>query len=164
MNETSGTTMHDSLGRNDGNASHVRFGLPGINGDGYGASGVNSLVTVPSSPTLNPAGQTFSFGLSVRFLTVPKSGYDLLRKGFKAAKGGFFKLEALARQQHQAAQARCLFAGSTGAAKVVDGPNLADGVWHTIVCTKTPRTVNLTVDGQTFTKQGSVGAISNTAR
>ncbi len=120
MNETSGTTMHDSLGRNDGNASHVRFGLPGINGDGYGASGVNSLVTVPSSPTLNPAGQTFSFGLSVRFLTVPKSGYDLLRKGFKAAKGDFFKLEALARQQHQAAQARCLFAGSTGAAKVVD--------------------------------------------
>ncbi len=163
MNETSGTTMHDSVGRNNGTASHLGFGVPGLNGKAYAAQGVDSLVTVPNSPSLNPGAAGFTFRLSVRFATVPKSGYDLFRKGFRSSKGGFFKLEAVARQHHTSAQARCLFAGSAGSSRIVGGPNLADGAWHTIDCSKSASQITLTIDGQTFTKVGTVGSISNTA-
>jgi hypothetical protein len=163
MNETSGTTMHDSVSRNNGTASHVSFGVPGLNGKAYAAQGIGSLVTVPNSPSLNPGAASFSFGLSVRFTTVPKTGYDLFRKGFRSTKGGFFKLEAVSKHHHTAAQARCLFAGSAGASRIVGGPNLADGAWHTVTCSRTADGITLTIDGQTFTKAGPVGSISNTA-
>jgi hypothetical protein len=163
MNETSGTTMHDSMGRNSGTASHVTFGVAGLNGKGYATQGGDSLVTVPNSPSLNPGAADFSFGLSVRFTAVPKTGYDLFRKGFRFTKGGFFKLEAVARQHRKAAQARCVFAGAAGSSRIVNGPNLADGTWHTITCKKTAESISLIVDGQTFTKTGIVGSISNSA-
>lgn len=163
MDETSGTTMFDSVGQNNGTPSNVTLGVPGLLGTAYGFDGIDSIVTVPDSPSLNPGSADFSFTVSVRFTIIPKSDYDLFRKGLSTTKGGDFKLEALSTQHGAAAQAHCLFAGSTGSSRIVAGPNLADGVWHTISCAKTTKSISLTIDGQTFTKPASVGSISDSA-
>ncbi len=163
MDELSGTAMLDSVGQNNGMLSNITLGVSGLAGTAYGFDGVDSIVTVPDSPTLNPGSSDFSFSVSVRFTIIPASDYDLLRKGLSTTKGGDYKLEAVSTQHGAAAQAHCLFAGSKGSSQVVAGPNLADGLWHTISCAKTTKSIGLTIDGQTFTKSASVGSITNSA-
>ena len=87
--------MFDSAGPNSGTLSNITLGVPGLAGTAYGFNGVDSIVTVPDSPTLNPGSSDFSFTLSVRFTLIPKSDYDLLRKGLSTTQGGDYKLEAL---------------------------------------------------------------------
>jgi hypothetical protein len=163
MDETSGTTMIDSLGANNGTQSNVTLGVPGLVGTAYGFNGVNSVVVVPDSPSLNPGSSDFSFTLSVRFSIIPDTDYDLLRKGLSTTKGGDYKLEALSRQHGSIAQANCLFTGSSGTSHLVAGPDLSNGQWHTITCAKSTTTISLTIDGQTYSKAASVGSITNSA-
>jgi hypothetical protein len=41
--------------------------------------------------------------------------------------------------------------------------NIADGLWHTVVCSRRGGSLRLEVDGKTFSSSANLGAISNTA-
>ncbi len=155
MNETSGSTMKDSSGNgNDGTLSHVTLGVPGFRGTAYSFNGSNSLVTVPSSGSLNPGSKRFTLVVHVKFSVVPPPSvgdYDLIRKGFSGTNGGDYKMEIL----------------STGKASSPDTKpglhNLADNKWHTIRCIKGNNSEKLVVDGVLqWTQNVTVGSISNT--
>jgi hypothetical protein len=158
MDETSGTTMHDSAGSNNGTLKNVKLGQAGVRGKAYSFNGSSSIVTVPSKAALNPGANDFSFVVNVKFSQVPPGDYDLLRKGLSSTAGGDYKMEVL-----HSGKAMCHFEGSSGSSTKTAGPNLADGSWHTITCKKTASQIILTVDGASYPKSATVGAISNGA-
>jgi Concanavalin A-like lectin/glucanases superfamily len=161
MDETSGTTMFDSAGQNNGTLNSVTLGLPGFNGSAYGFNGSSSYVSVPSADSMNPGGANFSFTIDLQTTGTPPpppADWDLIRKGDSTTKGGEYKMEF----QHSG-QASCGFKGSTSYAELAAGPALNDGQWHTITCVKTSSDIELIVDGQTFATPATVGSISNTA-
>jgi hypothetical protein len=159
MNETSGTTAFDSSGNgNNGTLTAVSFVSPGFDGtDGaYSFNGINSKVLIPNSASLNPGTANISVTMHIEFAVKPQGSgdYDLLRKG----KGIYYKIEIAT-----SGQARCQFHGSTSSSGMVFGPNLADGHWHTITCTKTSTGITGVVDGTyTKTKTVTIGSITNT--
>ena len=140
MDETSGTVMRDSVGSHSGSLHSVQLGLAGYLGKAYGFTG-SSYVSVPSASDLNPG----------------KADWDLIRKGKADTSGGEWKVE-----YQPSGQASCGFKGTTSSS-LTRGPALNDGKWHTVQCVKTSSTIKLIVDGQTYSKTVSVGAISNTA-
>jgi hypothetical protein len=163
MNETSGSTAVDSSGQNNnGNLVNVTFVSPGFDGTGgaYSFNGTSSQVRVPSSASLNPGTQAINVTLHVKFTHLPGSvgDYDLVRK---TGSGTFYKVEIGPK-----GQAVCLFKGTSGKGKVVFGPALNDGSWHTITCTRTgssgQEVVTAIVDGQSLAKSVVVGSISGT--
>jgi hypothetical protein len=161
MDEPSGSTMADSVGANAGAADHVAMGQPGFQNGAYAFNGASSLITVPSNDSLNPGAAPFSVTVHVNLTQAPTTqvgDYDLIRKGLSSTVGGEYKMEILGN-----GQAFCHFQGSAGSNEVQDGPNLADGAWHTIQCIKRDSSVSLVVDGHTYSKSGTVGVISNTA-
>lgn len=162
MDETSGSTMRDSAGSNDGSLHSVTLGRPGLSGTSYGFDGAHSYATVPSNASLNPGTSDMSFTVHVRYTVTPPSGattdYDILRKGVSATKGGFYKLEI--RPDNRGV---CRFAGSTADILVHAGPALNDGKWHTITCARTAKSVTMTIDGHAYTHAHATGKISNTA-
>jgi hypothetical protein len=165
MDETSGTTMFDSVGTNNGSLANVAVGVPGLVNTGYGFNGSSSIVTVPDNSSLDPGASDFSFTVSAQFTVVPGKGadYDLLRKGLNTDTGGDYKLEILPAAKGTIGQAHCEFTGSVAISGITAGPNLADGSWHTITCTKTASSIRVTIDGQTFSKSALVGAMANGA-
>jgi len=161
MDETSGTTAVDSSGQNNnGSLINVTFVSPGFNGTGgaYSFNGTSSQVRVPSSASLNPGTQAIDVTLHVKFTHLPGSvgDYDLVRK---TGSGTFYKVEIGPK-----GQAVCLFKGTAGKGKVVFGPALNNGSWHTITCTRTgpsgQEVVTAIVDGQSLAKSVIVGSIS----
>jgi hypothetical protein len=162
MNETSGSTMGDSAGSNNGRLNNVALGRPGFSGTAYGFNGSSSYVRVPSSPALNPGSQPISFTVHVNYTRSPSGGsttdYDLVRKGVSGTTGGFYKLEI--RTDNQAI---CRFVDSRGHdTRLHAGPKLNTGSWHTLTCTKTSSEVRLIVDGTTYRTSAPGGSISNT--
>jgi hypothetical protein len=162
------TQLEDSSGNgNDGTTTNIT-GVPGFDGisNGYHFDGSSSIATVPSSDSLNPGGADFALTVQVKFTQPPSTGvgdYDLIRKGLAATRGGDYKMEILPKKNNTQAKAFCFFKDSSKTVgKIVKGPNLADGVWHEVVCTKTSTSVQLTVDGRTYTNQVRLGSISNT--
>lgn len=159
MDESSGQTMVDSSGSgNNGTLQNVTRVTPGYNGAGraYSFNGSSSRVSVPNSPSLNPGSQNITITAHVRFASKPSAAvgdYDLVRK---QKPGAIYKVEILGT-----GKAFCKFTGTGGNVAISAGPVLADNRWHTIVCRKTASQVTLTVDGATFTKNGSAGSISN---
>jgi Concanavalin A-like lectin/glucanases superfamily len=161
MDETSGSTMFDSAGQNNGTLNSVTLGLPGFSGHAYGFNGSSSYVSVPSATSLNPGSANFSFTILLQTTGTPPpppDDWDLIRKGDYTTPGGEFKMEF-----QQSGQASCGFRGSTSYAELIAGPVLNDGHWHTITCVKTSSDIELIVDGQTFAAAANVGSISNTA-
>jgi hypothetical protein len=159
MDETSGTTMLDSVGSNNGTLQSVQLGVPGFAGTGYGFNGSSSYVSVPSADSLNPGSANFSFTMHLKTTSVPAApDWDLMRKGLYTTPGGEYKME-----WQPSGQASCGFKGSLGYSELMAGPWIADGQWHTITCAKTSSDIRLIVDGQTFTRAGAVGSISNTS-
>jgi hypothetical protein len=163
MDETSGTKMVDSVGSNDGTLKNIALGQSGFRGMAYGFNGSSSIVKIPSATALNPGSNDFSFNVHVKFTKVPSGDYDLLRKGLSSTAGGDYKMEILRKDSGASGKASCHFTGSSSAATKTAGPNLADGNWHTIACTKTANAIRLTVDGASYSKSVSVGSISNSA-
>lgn len=157
-----GTTMADATGRGHvGTLHNVKVRQPGVSGSAFGFLSKPSYVTVPSASDLNPGTGNFSYTVRVRFSVRPSPtvvDYDLLRKGLSTTAGGSYKMEIL-----QSGAAYCNFRGSTGEAKVIGSANLANNVWHTITCSRTPTSVRLTVDGSSVAKTISTGTISNTS-
>jgi hypothetical protein len=82
--------------------------------------------------------------------------WDLIRKGVFTSAGGEFKVE-----YQPSGQATCGFNSSTNYLELTAGPALNNNQWHTVQCVKTSTGIQLVVDGQTFTKTGSMGTISN---
>ena len=60
-------------------------------------------------------------------------------------------------------QISCGFKGSGGYAELIAGPRVNDGQWHTVRCVKTSSSIQVVVDGQTFSKTATLGSIANSA-
>lgn len=159
MDEGSGTTMIDSSGNgNNGTLKNVTFTSPGFDGTGgaYVFNGSTSTVVVPNSASLNPGTQDITITAHVRFTVLPPQlDYDVVRK---KGQQRMYRLEIW-----ETGQAFCGFKGSTASKSLKKGPNLADGLWHTITCKKTANQISLTVDGVTWSFTRTIGSISNTA-
>jgi hypothetical protein len=157
MDETSGTVMRDSVGAHHGTLNSVAVGVPGFTGTAYGFS--HGFVSVPNAAALNPGSTNITITIHLKATAVPATpDWDLIRKGLFTSVGGEYKVE-----YQPTGQASCGFVGSTGSSEIIDGPALNDGAWHSVACTKTATSIQLTVDGQSFSKAGAVGSISNTA-
>jgi hypothetical protein len=164
MDETSGTTMADSLGANTGVLRNVSVGQPGFLGTAYAFSGKRSIVTVPSSASLNPGAAAFSATVHVRTSTVTADdSADVMRKGLSTNSKTYWKMELRPNSTHTSARIRCYFRGSSGIASLYATPVVSDGAWHTVQCFKQAGQVGVVFDGRTRTKAATVGSISNGA-
>jgi hypothetical protein len=160
MDETSGTTMYDSVGQNNGTLNNVTLGLPGFAGYAYGFNG-SSYVSVPSPANLNPGSANFSFTIYLNTTGIPPpppDDWDLFRKGDYTSTAGEWKMEF-----QQDGQASCGFDGTNTYEEIQAGPALNDGHWHSITCVKTSSDIELIVDGQEWAVPVNIGSISNTA-
>ncbi len=162
MDDT-GSVMNDSSPNNlDGTiSSNVVTGVDGSIDDAFSFPRKPSTVTVPNSTKLNPGTSTFTVSVRVMFSDNPSSSvgdFDLVRKGLSSTNGGDWKLEIL-----QNGYAFCQFQGSSGKVTVRRGPDLSDGRWHTISCTRYGSSVRLSVDGSVTSNSGSTGTIANTS-
>jgi PKD repeat protein len=158
MDETSGSTMTDSTGNHPGKLHNVALGQTvgaGVDGTGYGFNGRSSYVNIPNSSDLNAGSSDVHISFHLMTTTVPsKPDYDLFRKG--QAPGQEYKVE-----MQPNGQVSCYFHGSAGSATVQAGPDLHDGLWHSIQCEKSSSAVTLTIDGKSYSSKHSVGAIGN---
>ena len=160
MDETSGSTMFDSVGSHNGTLHSTQTGLAGFSGTAYGFNGSSSYVSVPSSADLNPGSANITFTIHLKTAGTPPpppADWDIFRKGLYTDGGGEWKMEF-----QQTGQASCGFEGTSGYAELVAGPAINDGHWHTISCVKTSTMIQVVVDGQTFSKAATIGSISNT--
>ena len=161
MDETSGSTMVDSVSGFDGRLRDVRLGVPAHFGRGYRFNGSSSIVTVRHRPAHNvPAGATFAVNALVRFTSPPTSvgDFDLVRKGLSGTRGGHWKMEIFGN-----GRGYCQFRGSSGTVTINAGPGLDDDHWHRISCVKRAASVSLVVDGVRHTRRKRIGAVANRA-
>jgi hypothetical protein len=165
MDETSGTTMADSLGLNPGTLhGPIAIGQPGIAGTAYGFPGQPAIVNVPSSPSLNPGSASFSVTVHVNTSVVTRDdSADVIRKGLSTNSNTLWKMELRPSSTRKTEKVRCYFHGSSGIVSLYGPKNVADGAWHTITCAKNGSSVSVTQDGVTRTKSGTAGSISNSA-
>jgi hypothetical protein len=159
MDETTGTTMADSTGNHPGTLHDVALGRPGdpaFPGTAYGFNGTSSYVVVPHADDLNAYNAEVHIALSLKTSTVPAvPDYDLFRKG--EYPGQEYKIELQPN-----GQISCTFRGSAANYTIQAGPDVHDGVWHRIACVKLASSTSLTIDGVTWTKNVTIGSISNT--
>jgi hypothetical protein len=161
MDETSGTTMFDSVGTHNGTLHAVQLGVSGFSGTAYGFNGSSGYVEVPSAAGLNPGSANITITIHLKTTGTPPPSpddWDLIRKGYYTSSGGEYNVEL----QHSG-QASCTFKGSLGYIEQFKaGPALNDGNWHTIQCIKKATVVELVVDGQIHSTAISIGTIANT--
>ncbi len=152
MDETSGSTAVDSSGHhNDGKNSNIAYAA-----GAYGFNGRSSRVLVSDDASLDPGSTDITIALKVRFTVAPSRAvhdYDLVRKGDSST---FYKIEITLE-----GRARCQFHGSSRDGGLVFGPDLSDGQWHTITCTKTSSKIAGSVDGRSASRSVQIGSISN---
>ena len=84
--------------------------------------------------------------------------WDLIRKGLYETAGGEYKME-----YQPSGQVSCGFKGSAGYAELIAGPAVNNGQWHTVRCVKTSSSIQVVVDGKTFSMAATIGSIANTA-
>jgi hypothetical protein len=159
MDEASGTTMADAVADHTGTTSDVKTGLPGRVRSAYGFDGEVSYALVPSADALNPGDRDIRISLWIKTGDRPESpDWDLVKKGYAAESPGHYKVE-----YQPDGRASCGFAGTEGSTAATGGPDLADGSWHQVSCTKTATSITLAVDGQPVaTEDAPIGEISNT--
>jgi hypothetical protein len=160
LDETSGTTAHDSSGNgNNGSINGtVTLGVPGEFGTAYSFV-PKSNVIVPNASDLIPGTANITISYWLKATTKPTTGdYDVFTKGDANTSGGQIKLEV-----QQNGQASCQFRGSSGAKQLQMGPNVVDGQWHHVICQRVGTQVVETVDGASFSATNATGAITVTA-
>jgi hypothetical protein len=165
MDETSGTTVVDSLGVNPGTRSGpVAIGQPGILGTAYGFPGQPAIVDVPSSPSLNPGSASFSVTLNFNTSVVTgDDSADVMRKGTTTDSKTLWKMEMRPSSTRKTEQVRCYFRGSAQTIGIYGGKPIADGRWHSVTCIKQADKISVVLDGKTHSKAAHVGSISNSA-
>ncbi len=156
------TTAVDSSGFGNHGTNYNIAGT----GSGYQFNGTSSRVVVPDADSLDPGTAAFSFGVTIVMTTPPVQGetYDVLRKGISSTKGGEFKIEI--KHVKGTARARCLVKDANKVVAAIIAPtSLANGVPHSIACSKTALGVSITVDSLTpRTKTvAALGPVSNTS-
>jgi hypothetical protein len=158
----SGSTMSDATGRGHTGTLHgVAVRQPGVSGSAFGFAQRPAYVTVPASPDFAPGTGAFRVTLWVRMSAVPSAAvadYDLIRMGLSTTSGGDWKVEVLRN-----GQAFCEFRGSAGVVSLAAGPAIADNRWHAVSCARSSAGVSLTVDGGSWSRAGSTGAITSQA-
>jgi hypothetical protein len=159
MDETSGTTMYDSPGNNNGALyGSVQLGVPGPAGHGtaYGFSG-KSDVDVPYSTTLVAGSANITISFWFNTTQLPSSGdYDLVRMGDYPYPE--YKVELLKTNQ-----IACTFHGSNSSNNATGGSNLSNGTWHYVQCIKTATQIQLWIDGiEVKTTNAVIGSVSPT--
>jgi Concanavalin A-like lectin/glucanases superfamily len=169
MNEAPGATVaHDSgpngidgavgsviqTGLSDGTNTFFRYPFTKPN---VTPADTPRLVTADSA-ALNPGTRDFSISFTYR--TTHNFG-NIIQKGQHGAPGGYFKIE------QPLGHLSCLFRGvlpngQLSGVLVNSGGLLDDGLWHSIVCTRTANEVTMTVDGTDIQRTaGQSGNISN---
>jgi hypothetical protein len=161
MDETSGTTMHDSSGavpRHDGTlkgSPPPTMGLPGFSGTAFGFA-PSGYVQVAVGSAFNPGSANVTLTMRLKATKTPASpDWDLIRKGFYTTSGGEYKME-----YQPSGQVSCGFKGSSGYYELMAGPAVNNGRWHTVQCVKTSSTVKVVVDGAAFSKSATLGSIA----
>jgi hypothetical protein len=160
MNETSGTTMFDAVGSDNGTDYHIQLGVPGFSGTAYGFNGSSSYVSVPSADDLNPNNANVTVTIELNTTGTPPASpgdWDLIRKGTYSSSSSEYKMEL-----QQSGEVSCGFKGTSGYTELIAGPAVNNGQWHTAQCVKTATAIEVVVDGQVFSKTASLGSISNT--
>jgi Concanavalin A-like lectin/glucanases superfamily len=158
MNETSGKMLDSSRHNNHGTPRHVAR-----TGSTYVFNGTTSRVVVPDHASLDPAGEGITLRAQVRVPNhaMDDDSYDVVRKGYATTAGGDYKMEILRTRNRTVGKLHCLFKGSRGRVSKVARPDIVDGRWHTLSCTKTRTSVVARVDGRSYTIRDSAGSISN---
>jgi hypothetical protein len=158
MDDRSGGMADDSGHDYSVTVKNVQFQQQGWRGSSFGFSRKPAYVRVGSSTNLNPGTGAYSITVHLRFTDSPSASvqdFDVLRKGLSTTSGGSYKIEVL-----ENGRAYCNFRGSREVS-LSGGPDLSDDRWHTVICRRTSSSVQLVVDGATFTRSGSTGTISN---
>lgn len=148
--DTASKAIDSSSFNNDGQNKSIT-----VSGGAYSFNGTSSKVIVPDDNSLDPGAADITISLKVKFTVVPPPSvgdYDLVRKGGPT----YYKIEITNQ-----GKARCQFHGSSAGGGLVFGPNLADGSWHTITCSKTSTQIKGTVDGSSASRSIRLGSISN---
>ncbi len=161
MDETSGTTMYDSVNQHNGTLYHVQLGVPGVLNLGYSFNGSSSYGSVPTASDLNPGSAKVTYTIHLNTTGTPPpppKDWDVIRKGLYSTAGGEVKMEF-----QQSGQASCGFKGSAGYSEMIAGPRINDGRWHTLQCVKTSSAIQTIVDGVVYSQSANVGSIANTA-
>ena len=170
MNEPSGASVAQDSGPNGINGavgSVIQTGL---------SDGTNTFFRYPfTKPNMTPADTprlvtadsaalnpgTRDFSISFTYRTTHNFG-NIIQKGQHGAPGGYFKIE------QPKGHLSCLFRGvlpngQLSGVLVNSGQLLDDGLWHSIVCTRTANEVTMVVDGTDIQRTaGQSGNISNT--
>lgn len=161
LNERPGATraVDSSAYHNHGQVLRAKPGVPGVAATAY-RFGLPSVVKVPDAPSLDPG--TAPIAISIWLRTTARVGdWNLLQKGRIDTAGGNYKIEIAPRNGGAQGAARCYFRGSAGTVLLAGGPDVSDGRWHHVVCTRSGSTVRLQVDGTVLTRSGATGSISN---
>ena len=161
MNERSGPMIDSSGKRNNGSPIDVVR-----TGSTYRFNGSTSRVAVPDDNSLDPAKKAITLVARLRVAgkRLDDDSYDVVRKGVFTTPGGYYKMEIYRTSNPAVGRLHCLFKGTGGTARKFASPDIVDGRWHTLRCTKTSTSVEARVDGRSFTKRDSAGSISNASR
>ena len=161
MNERSGPMIDSSGKRNNGSPMYVVR-----TGSTYRFNGSTSRVAVPDDSSLDPANRAITLVARLRVAgkRLDDDSYDVVRKGVFTTPGGYYKMEIYRTNNPAVGRLHCLFKGTGGIARKFASPDIVDGRWHTLTCTKTRNSVEARVDGRSFTKRDSAGSISNASR
>jgi hypothetical protein len=153
-NDTSG---HD----NDGTLHNVR-----ATGTAYQFNPTTSYIRTAASTSINPGRANYSYTVSINIpsSTVFTHDFSLVRRGSSKFAGPYYKMEMVFNRTTHNMRLECAFRDSTRAHESVStsGNTLNDGLWHTLTCTKTGRTVSLTKDGVVHAKPAVLGNLSST--
>ena len=152
-------TMVDSAGGdNNGTTRNVT-----LSSGAYKFNGTSSIATASDKSNLDPGTAGARLTARINFTRVPASGqtYDIVRKGYTATSGGYYKMEIM-RSSSGAAIAACLFKDSSGRTREARGTvNLANRGFVTVTCTKTSSGVTVNAAGETRTVSGTLGSVGN---
>jgi Concanavalin A-like lectin/glucanases superfamily len=161
MNERSGTVMNDFVANRDGQHEGVGLGVLGPAGKGtaYHFDGTTSAAWVAAAGLEPPGTRSVRVSVWIKPDRLPAASPepDIVKRGYSASSPGLYKVEYLSNRH-----ASCGFKGTlAGVGHVTGGPELDDGLWHRIVCTKTSTRITLNVDGQTVASKAiAVGSIN----
>jgi hypothetical protein len=158
----SGTTVPDASGfGNNGTTYSIT-----ASGGAYSFNGTTSYLQTPASSSVNPGSSAFSYSVNMYLPTTTVFSRDLslVRRGSAKFPGSFYKMEMIYNKATGNMRLTCALRDTAGNLATVStsGNTLNDGRWHTLTCSKTARTVSLTVDGREHTKSVRLGNLSST--
>lgn len=107
-----------------------------------------AVVEVPDSAAFSPGVRDFSFGATLRMVTVgAANGSNIVQKGFSTGGRGQWKLQVDGERGHPS----CVLVGvgqERGLYRTTADVSVADGAWHDVECRRTGTLLTVRVDGR----------------